>query len=249
MVDYNMSLLNRRHLAAAFFHLDRGDPTRGFELDASRVCGHAFPAAHARSGRLPPSSAASAEEDDDRASRYLRLVLGSHLAQHVRHQLEEQKGYTATAGIGTNKLLSKLVGNLHKPNGQTTLLPPYTAEDVHDDGAVAQLLDTLEIGKIPGVGWKMARKIREHVGRCSAAIHDDGRMSDEVEEPLTVRDVRLHGRIGPESLARVLGGGGGAPRGIGDRVWALIHGVDDSEVAQAKNVPQQISIVGHPFRR
>lgn len=57
-----------------------------------------------------------------------------------------------------------------------------------------------------------------------------------------MRDVRILERIGPEPLGRLLAGPG-VPRDLGDKVWGLIHGVDDSEVAKAKEVPQQISIV------
>ena len=63
---------------------------------------------------------------------------------------------------------------------------------------------------------------------------------------MTVRDVRLSEGMGPELLSQLLAGPG-VPRDLGDKVWGLIHGVDDTEVAKAKEVPRQISIVsrGH----
>lgn len=57
-----------------------------------------------------------------------------------------------------------------------------------------------------------------------------------------MRDVRIIEDMGPELLSRLLAGPG-VPRDLGNRVWGLIHGVDDTEVAKAKEVPQQISIV------
>ncbi len=57
-----------------------------------------------------------------------------------------------------------------------------------------------------------------------------------------MRDVRVFEGMGPEPLGRLLSGPG-VPRDLGDKVWSLIHGVDDTEVAKAKEVPQQISIV------
>ena len=59
---------------------------------------------------------------------------------------------------------------------------------------------------------------------------------------MSVQDVRTCEGMGPELLSRLLAGPG-VPRGLGDKVWGLIHGVDDTEVAKAKEVPQQISIV------
>ena len=62
------------------------------------------------------------------------------------------------------------------------------------------------------------------------------------KENVTVRDIRVSQGMGPEMLGRLLAGPG-FPRDLGDRVWGLIHGVDAKEVAKAKEVPQQISIV------
>lgn len=175
----------------------------------------------------------------DPDSLLIRLHLGSHLARYLRTQLEEHKGYTATVGISTSKLLSKLVGNLNKPNGQTTLLPPYEAPEGGTGNATA-FIDGHEIGKIPGVGCKIAQKLREHVLQRPAEI-DSGLIYGGTKEKVTVRDVRTHPTINPEMLDRLLGGPG-SHRGTGVKVWQLIHAVDDTEVGQAKEVPSQISI-------
>ena len=57
-----------------------------------------------------------------------------------------------------------------------------------------------------------------------------------------MQDVRLMEGMGPELLSRLLAGPG-IPRDLGEKVWGLVNGVDDTEVAKAKEVPQQISIV------
>ena len=57
-----------------------------------------------------------------------------------------------------------------------------------------------------------------------------------------MRDIRVSQGMGPEKLGRLLAGPG-FPRDLGDKIWGLIHGVDDTVVAKAKEVPQQISIV------
>lgn len=240
IIDYNQSLLNPIDLTHSFFYLKRNDPTVGFEFDATHVCGPTYPAEETQ-----PPQTGSADGLDLR----IRLILGSHLAQHLRLCLEDDKGYTSTVGISTNKLLSKLVGNVNKPKSQTTLLDPYDdvigveewlAIDGQSKDNVRTFLDGHDIGKIPGIGFKMARRIRNHV-LSKPLEFDDGRDWTGNREAVTVHDVRLFPGMGPETLEQILGGPG-AERGIGGKAWALINGVDDSEVQQAKKVPTQISI-------
>lgn len=242
MVDYNVELLSHHALTTSFFHLDRNDPTAGFGFDASRVFGHVFPAT-ARLSVTPPTSSSALPNNDESAGLYLRLVLGSHLAQHLRHQLEEQKGYTSTVGISTNKLISKLVGGLNKPKGQTTLMPPYCSIEGEVESSVTKFIDGHDIGKLPGIGFKLAQKIRDHVLGRPAAF-DTGLIYGDTKEVISVKEVRLRAHMGPELLEKLLGGPG-APKNIGSRIWDLMNGIDGSEVSKAKMVPQQISIVSH----
>ena len=240
MIDYNTEILNHNDLSNAFFHLDRNDPTIGFSYDASITSGNCFPSKNSNSSSMSDLSSPRQENADDSS---LRLRLGSHLAQHLRQQLDEEQGYTATVGISTNKLLSKLVGNVHKPRDQTTLMPPYyntaSHEAVHH-GSVHRFLDTHEIGKIPGIGFKLSRKIREHIlGR--EATFESGLIYGSTQENVTVRDVRLCPNMGSELLENLLGGPG-SPKGIGTKVWGLINGVDNAEVGRARIIPRQISI-------
>lgn len=240
MIDYNAELLNHHDLTTSFFHLDRNDPTAGFGFDASRVFGHVFPATAGLSV-TPLASSSAPPNIDESAGLYLRLVLGSHLAQHLRYQLEERKGYTSTVGISTNKLISKLVGNLNKPKGQTTLIPPYCSARAEVESNVAKFIDGHEIGKLPGIGFKLAQKIRDHVlGR--SAVFDAGLIYGGTKEAISVKEVRLRADMGSELLEKLLGGPG-APKGIGGKIWNLMNGIDDSEVSKAKTVPEQISIV------
>ncbi|KIX06319.1 uncharacterized protein Z518_04294 [Rhinocladiella mackenziei CBS 650.93] len=227
MVDCNADLLNHNDLAHSFFCLNRDDPTIGFEYDASSVFGPTYPVA--------PTSSIRLSEEEERLR--LRLVLGSHLARHLRHELESQKGYTATVGIATNKLLSKLVGNANKPQNQTTIMPPF--ESVGLPNTVTTFLDEHDIGRIPGIGFKLAQKIRARVlGRHSE--FSEGLVYGGTKESISVLDVRSYPGMGPELLEEVLGGPG-SPKGIGGKIWELIHGIDDSEVGKAKRIPSQIS--------
>ncbi|KAH7351010.1 hypothetical protein BKA65DRAFT_453778 [Rhexocercosporidium sp. MPI-PUGE-AT-0058] len=233
--DFNQSLLNHNDLAHSFFQLKRDDPTSGFAFDATTIAGHEYP-------ERPDEMQDPTHDTNDNLT--VRLILGSHLAQHLRWQLEERKGYTSTVGISTNKLLSKLVGNLNKPKGQTTLLPPYVASDDLGVGTkqsnVTKFMDGFDIGKIPGIGFKMSQQIRNYV-LSRPADFDTGLIYGGTKESVTVRDVRLYNGMGPELLEKILGGPG-AQRGIGGKSWRLIHGVDDTEVQKAKSIPTQISI-------
>lgn len=258
IVDYNEALLNPNSLEDSFFQLARDDPTIGFSFNGAKVSGPCYPETPITSPRFSPCGTALA--CSDRLHR--RLVLGSHLAQHIRHRLEEDQGYTSTVGISTSKLLSKLVGNVHKPKAQTTLVPPYedaihttkyahsteTGYSHNDEGShcpsqisnVTTFLDAHDIGKIPGIGFKMARAIRDHVLICPSTS-DKASISGDARERITVHDVRVFPGMGPDLLEKILGGPG-TERGIGLRTWGLINGIDDSEVKEARRVPATISI-------
>ena len=168
MVDYNLDIMNRKALSSSFFHLDRNDPTVGFSFDASSTSGHTFPPAGTENDFPRISTAMLTRSPHDEL--FLRLLLGAHLAQHLRHKLEEHKSYTSTVGVSTNKLLSKLVGNVNKPKGQTTLLPPYERSLDTDHSNVTRFLDAHDIGKVPGIGFKTAQKIRQHILKRPAAF-------------------------------------------------------------------------------
>jgi DNA polymerase iota len=238
IVDYNQNLLNPHDLKHSFFCLDRNDPTVGFPFDATTIAGHVY----------PPDFVPRFVPNTDMDVLTTRLTLGSHFAQRLRLGLEEEMGYTSTVGISTSKLLSKLVGNVHKPQAQTTLCPPYdTAEDDgggHTDTTlesnVTKFIDSHEIGKIPGIGFKTAQRIRNHI-LSRAPEFGVGQAWGGTTESVSVRDVRSFASMGPELLEKILGGPG-AERGIGGKIWGLIRGIDDVEVQRAKKIPTQISI-------
>lgn len=217
MIDYNIGVLNQNDLKNSFLHLDRKDPTIGFAYDATRFQGSTFPVTEAASIPQPHSSLE------------MRLLVASHLQGHIRSKLEHQVGFTATGGISTSKLLAKLVGNVHKPNGQTTLLPPYISTP-QSNSNVLSFLDDHEIRKIPGIGSRIAQKLRVHITG-----------QEDSEEKITVRDVREFPGMGVPLLDRILGGLGSV-KGIGSKMWSTLHGVDNSEVLEGRDVPTQISI-------
>jgi DNA polymerase iota len=218
MIDYNTGVLNPNDLSNSFFYLDRKDPTVGFSYDATRFQGSTFPAA--QPAPIAEKGASSLE---------MRLLVASHFQGFLRSHMEHQIGFTATGGVSTSKLLAKLVGNVHKPNGQTTLLPSYT--EVGDiPSNVTEFIDDHEMRKIPGIGSRVAEKLKAHISGEQSA-----------DEKITVRDIRQFPGMGPPLLEKILGGPG-APKGVGTRMWSILHGVDNTEVLEGRDVPTQISI-------
>lgn len=57
------------------------------------------------------------------ASYAPQLLAAAHLASYIRKEIFDQLKFTTSAGIAHNKLIAKLVGNLNKPNLQTTWNP------------------------------------------------------------------------------------------------------------------------------
>lgn len=229
MIDYNMRLLNHHDLTNSFFCMNKADPTMGFSFDASNLYGPTLPP---RDNALPTDTAVSD------ADPQLRLKLASHLSRHLRHELESQLGYTATVGIGPSKLLSKLVGNVNKPHNQTTIVPPYEPIGT-PTSTITNFMDAHDIGKVPGIGFKLAQKIRGRVLGRPAAF-DENLVYGGTKEAVSVGDVRKFPGMCPELLEETLGGYG-APRGIGGRVFGLLQGIDDTEVKKAQRVPATIS--------
>lgn len=207
----------------------------GFTFDATTFSGPTFPLS-AASPVCTITSSVKGSWDPLR----MRLLLASHLARYLRDLLEHQKGYTASVGVSTSKLLSKLAGNVHKPSNQTTLLPPYVATRADEESNITRFLDSHDIGKIPGIGYKLAQKLRTHILRHNSGSGPHGTPISATDK-VTVRDVRLIPGIGPLLLEKLLGGPG-SPRDIGTKIWGLINGVDYSEVHTARAIPTQISI-------
>ena len=239
IVDYNLALINHNDLPNTFFCLSKDDPTFGFLYNASQVIDHVC------DEQTEPGNISAAHD-----SLQQRLVLGSHLAHYLRRQLKEQKGYTSTVGISTSKMLSKLVGKANKPNAQTTLFPPSPSN-------VTAFIDNHEVGKIPGIGFKMVRlfcwsftrqrltpikaqKLREHYLK-RPANDQESLVTFNVKDNVTIKQLRTMEQMGPEVLQKLLGGPGW-PANIGHKTWALVNGFDDSEVGQARELPRQISI-------
>lgn len=216
MVDYNVGILNLNTLSDSFFCLSRDDPEKGFGFDASAIAGCSV-------GDGPNMESGL----DSRI--HMRLVVASHLARYLRMKIEEE-GYTSACGISINKLLAKLVGNANKPRNQTTLL------SVHEND-ISAFMDPHGLRKVPGIGGKITHAIESFFLEKDADTD-----TYTIGSAVTVGQFRAHPDVSPQMLEKLLGSRPGAERGIGEKVWGLLHGSDDTEVKAASNVPTQISI-------
>lgn len=73
------------------------------------------------------------------------------IAQEIRRQIFLKTGLTASAGIGTNKLIAKLASDVNKPNGLYTVAPHQTGE----------FIQKMPIERIWGVGKVTAKRMHE----------------------------------------------------------------------------------------
>jgi DNA polymerase-4 len=77
-------------------------------------------------------------------------TLGVSVARRLKHQILEETGLTASAGVAPNKFLAKIASGWRKPDGLTVIAP----------GRVEQFLQGLPIESLWGVGPVTARKLR-----------------------------------------------------------------------------------------
>lgn len=101
-----------------------------------------------------------------------------------------------------------------------------------------RFIDGLEIGKIPGIGFKTARLLREYV--LQRASEYDG-LEPPKEDVVLVADLKAIEDISASVIEKILSGPG-TPHGIGRYIMNLLNGIDNSEVARARDLPKQISI-------
>ncbi|POS77696.1 impB/mucB/samB family protein [Diaporthe helianthi] len=215
LVEFNLGLLNRNALSDSFFCLSRDNPENGFSFDATAIAGSVTGNGHG--------------EDNHDNFLFVKLLLASHVARHMRLKIEEE-GYTSACGISTNKVLSKLAGTVNKPRNQTTLI------SIHEDETL-KFMDSFGLRQVPGIGGRITHSLESYfLGReADANTFANG-------SAVTVGEFRTRPEVSPHMLEKLLGSRPGAEKGIGDKVWALLHGVDNMDVKAASSIPTQISI-------
>jgi DNA polymerase iota len=175
------------------FVLSNGDDgPRGFTFDSSSFAGCIVGGGNENH----PTRALHPNRDDAslslHAKTHMRLLLGSHLAAHLRHRLEHDAAYTSSAGIATSKLLSKLAGKVNKPSNQTTLVSAAWIGDAETgtntdadnnvdtdaDSVVWQFMDPLPLRSVPGIGFKTSSLLSSYF----LSAQDDARKEEVSEE-------------------------------------------------------------------
>lgn len=116
------------------------------------------------------------------------IAYASEVARKIRAEIFAQTGLTASAGIAPNKFLAKIASDWRKPDGQFVLHPQK----------IDAFLETLPLGKIPGVGKVTLKKMQKlgmqtagdlrrfargellnHFGRYGYRLYDLARGIDE----------------------------------------------------------------------
>ncbi|HSG28456.1 MAG TPA: DNA polymerase IV [Candidatus Krumholzibacterium sp.] len=72
-------------------------------------------------------------------------------AERIRAAIREQTSLTCSVGLSTSKLVAKIASDLDKPDG-LTIIPPER---------VRGFLESLPVGKIPGIGKKSGEELRK----------------------------------------------------------------------------------------
>ncbi|MBD3179960.1 MAG: DNA polymerase IV, partial [Candidatus Latescibacteria bacterium] len=89
-------------------------------------------------------------------------VLGSpsHAAADIRERIFSETSLTCSVGVSTSKLAAKIASDMNKPDG-LTVIPP---------DRVSRFLRSQPIGKIPGVGKKSEKALRDIGVKCLGDI-------------------------------------------------------------------------------
>jgi DNA polymerase IV (DinB-like DNA polymerase) len=114
-------------------------------------------------------------------------------ARRLMEEVLEKENLTCSIGVGPNKMVAKIASDYKKPYGLTVVKP----EDVKE------FLFPLDVRKIPGVGPKTERALKE----------------------LRIETIRDLASAKPELLTRLLGV-------WGTRLHELANGIDNSEVIE-----------------
>ncbi len=77
--------------------------------------------------------------------------LPGQIARTIKERIRSETGLTCSVGAAPNKFLAKIASDMNKPDGLTLIAP----EQVQD------FVETLPIGKVPGVGQRAQQQLRE----------------------------------------------------------------------------------------
>jgi DNA polymerase IV (DinB-like DNA polymerase) len=128
-----------------------------------------------------------------------------NLGKKLKKEIFEKEKLTCTVGIGPNKIIAKLAAEKAKPNGLMVVKPEE----------VEKFLDPLDVDDLPGIGPKMAEKLRK----------------------IGVNKIFELKKVSKEKLKEMFGK-------IGERIWEKARGIDEEPVSQEeiiKSIGRQIT--------
>jgi len=113
-------------------------------------------------GLPEPDADAGSQDEEPRRTRGwhdLQLHEAATLVSEIRETIRTELGYTCSAGIGSNKMLAKLVSALNKPDKQTALR----------HASVLDFMRDLPFTKIRNLGGKFGEKVEAVYGAKSVS--------------------------------------------------------------------------------
>jgi DNA polymerase-4 len=116
----------------------------------------------------------------DVTTNFMGEPLARNLAIHIKKQIFERTGLTASAGVGPNKFVAKVASDLRKPNG-LVVVPPEK---------VLAFVENLPVEKLWGVGPATAKTL--HAMRLYTAADIRKRSLAELERTLGKFGVFIH---------------------------------------------------------
>lgn len=117
------------------------------------------------------------EESADPDWDDVAILIGSEIVRDVRARIRQELGYTCSAGIASNKLLSKLGSAFKKPNRQTVVR----------NRAVSLFLSDFKITKMRNLGGKLGEQVVSTFG------------SDSVKDLLEITLEQMQQKLGDET--------------------------------------------------
>jgi DNA polymerase eta len=115
-------------------------------------------------------------EADDPDWDDIAILIGSELIRDIRAEIRSHLGYTCSAGIASNKMLSKLGSGYKKPNQQTVIR----------NRAVQHFLADMKFTKIRNLGGKLGEQIVSTFG------------TDSIKSLLEISVEQLKSKLGDE---------------------------------------------------
>ena len=117
------------------------------------------------------------QESEDPDWDDVAMLLGSEIVGKLRAEVRQKLGYTCSAGIASNKLLSKLGSAFKKPNKQTVVR----------NRAAASFIEGFKLAKIRNLGGKLGEQVTTTFG------------TEEVKELLPIPLEQMKAKLGDET--------------------------------------------------